>query len=105
MKRIIEGLRYDTEKAIEVGSYKTSGLGKSDFRYWEATLYKTPRSGRYFLAGEGHAMTRFASHNGNTSTWGEKLIPMSKAEALAWAEQFLSVEEIEEHFSDDIKEA
>jgi hypothetical protein len=105
MKKIINGLRYDTDKAILVGEYYTSGRGKSDFSYWEASLYKTPRSGKFFLAGEGHAMTRFASHNGNTSSWGSGLIPMSKEEALEWAEQYLALEDIETHFSDSIEDA
>ncbi len=105
MKKIIDGLRYDTTKAIEIGSYDTRGIGTSDFRYWSATLYRTPRSGRYFLAGEGHAMTRFASHFGNSSGWGERLIPMSKNEALEWAAQFLDADTIEEHFDDTIQDA
>jgi hypothetical protein len=105
MKKIINGLRYDTDKAIEIGSYDTPGLGMSDFRYWEATLYKTPRSGRFFLAGKGHAMTRFASHTGNSSSWGEKLIPMEREGALAWAEQYLDADVIKEHFGEEIEDA
>ena len=42
MKAIIRGRRYDTETAMLVGE-SWSGGGKSDFRYWEAALYKTPR--------------------------------------------------------------
>jgi len=42
MKTIIEGKRYDTDKAILVGEYATPGLGHSDFRYFEAALYRTP---------------------------------------------------------------
>jgi hypothetical protein len=105
MKKIISGFRYDTEKSVLVGEYHTHELGMSDLRYWEAGLYKTPRSGQFFLAGEGHAMTRFASTNGNSSGWGEKLIPMTKEQALEWAEQYLDAETIEEHFSDDIQDA
>jgi len=104
MKKIINGFRYDTEKATLIGQYHTPGLGKSDFRYWEAGLYKSPRSGRYFLAGEGHAMTRFAAHTGDGSSWGEKLLPLERDEALDWAERYLDTEVIEEHFGDMIKE-
>lgn len=105
MKKIIQGLRYDTDNAILVGEYYTRNIGKSDFNYWEAALYKTPKSGKFFLAGEGHAMTQFGSTNGNARGWGEKLIPMSQEEALEWAEQYLTAEEIEEHFDDSIEEA
>jgi len=105
MKKIINGFRYDTDKAILIGEYYTPGIGSNDFHYWEAALYKTPKAGRFFLAGEGQAMTSFASHSGNSSGWGEDLIPMSKGEALEWAEQYLDADIIEEHFADDIQEA
>ena len=105
MKKIINGLRYDTDKATLIGEYHTPGLGSGDFRYWEASLYKTPKSGKFFLAGEGHAMTRFASHTGNSSGWGSKLIPMNKEEALEWAEQYLDADDIEEHFADSVEDA
>ena len=105
MKKIINGLRYDTDKAIEIGSYHTPGRGTSDFSYWEATLYKTPRSGRFFLAGEGHAMTQFGSTYGDSRGWGSKLIPMTDAEALEWAEQYLDADEIEEHFGGQVEDA
>jgi hypothetical protein len=105
MKKIINGLRYDTAKAIEVGSYHTTGRGTNDFSYWKATLYKTPRSGRFFLAGEGHAMTQFGEQIGDSRGWGEKIIPMTDAEALAWAEQYLDAAEIEEHFGAEIEDA
>ena len=104
MKKIINGLRYDTKTAIEVGSYD-NGFPTTDFQSWSATLYKTPRSGAFFLAGEGGAMTGFASHSGNSSGWGEKLRPMTKEEALEWAEQYLDAEDIEKHFADSIEEA
>ena len=104
MKKIINGLRYDTEKAVEVGGY-SSGHNPGDFQAWHATLYKTPRSGKFFLHGEGGAMTRFATHHGNNSGWGEKIQPMDTEEALEWAEQYLDADCIEEHFSDLIKEA
>lgn len=42
MKSIIQGKRYDTDKAQLLGAVETDGLTKSDFRYWEAGLYKTP---------------------------------------------------------------
>ena len=105
MKKIINGLRYDTENATLIGSYSTPGIGTGDFSYWEASLYKTPRSGRYFLAGEGHGMTMFGSTFGECRGWGSKLIPMSEREALEWAEQYLDHDEIEEHFGALIKDA
>jgi hypothetical protein len=101
MKAIIEGKRFDTDKANLIGRYSTPGIGTSNFRYFEADLYKTPRSGIYFLAGQGHAMTPFCRQSADGMRgWGEKIIPMSREEALEWAEQFLSVDEIEAGFSE-----
>lgn len=107
MKKIIDGRRYDSETAIEVGS--ADSLGKTadstrDFKYWEATLYKTPRSGRFFLCGEGGPMTRFAQSAGQNSwSGGSDLIPMSTEEAREWAETYLDAESIEAHF--DVEDA
>lgn len=108
MKRIIEGKRYDTEKAIEIGGFNNQGVGaatRSDFNWWEATLYKTPRSGRYFLAGQGGPMTRFGKPTGDGKTFGERIIPLSEQEALEWASQYLYPETVEKHFSDLIEDA
>ncbi|MDX9896095.1 MAG: hypothetical protein RBS34_11640 [Desulfofustis sp.] len=104
MKRIIEGKRYDTEKAIEIGSASNSHPG--DFNWWEATLYKTPRSGVFFLAGEGGPMSRYAMTIGqNEWAGGERIDPMTKDEALKWAEKYLDDDTIEEHFGDSIEDA
>jgi hypothetical protein len=106
MKKIINGFRYDTTKSIEVGSASHGYIRSGDFSAWEATLYKTPRSGRFFLAGEGGPMTTWARRvDQNSWCGGDGIIPMSKEEALGWAEQNLSEDEIEEHFGDDIEDA
>lgn len=107
MKKIIDGLRYDTDKAVAVGGHDHGNYpGSGDFSHWSATLYKTPRSGRFFLHGEGGGMTRFATHSPyGGSCGGEKIIPMSREEALAWAEQYLDADEIEEHFGDQVEDA
>lgn len=109
MKKIIGGIRYDTEKAELIGEYDNIGRGAdstSDFQYWTAGLYVTPRSGRYFLAGEGGAMTSFSRPSGKTGRiYGEKLIPMDKKEALKWAEECLEPETVEKYFGDMIEDA
>ena len=104
MKKIINGLRYDTEKAIEVGTASHGYAG--DHQQWEATLYKTPRSGRFFLAGSGGPASRFAQSAGQNSwSGGSDLIPMSIDEALDWAEANLDPDDIEEHFGDTVEDA
>ena len=96
MKKIINGVRYSTESATRVCSawhgYAT------DFAHWEATLYQTPRSGRYFLAGRGGALSRFCRRlDGNTVTGGEGIIPLSQGEAFEFAQQH-APEQVEAFF-------
>ena len=69
MKAIIEGKRYDTDKAVLVGE-ASSDFSRSYFGWWEAGLYKTPRSGAFFLAGAGGAMTRWARPVVNMTSGG-----------------------------------
>jgi len=105
MKKIINGLRYDTDSAIWLG-WGESSTPVSDFSWWQAALYRTPRSGRYFLAGEGGPMTTFAKACcGNLRGYGERVIPMSDDEAREWAEQNLTTDEVEAAFASAIKDA
>ncbi|MGO9771680.1 hypothetical protein [Rhodoblastus sp.] len=107
MKAIINGLRYDTDKAIKIGEGGSDGYASStDFHYWSAGLYRTPRSGRYFLAGHGGPMTRWAKAVGNNGSTGSSgIVPMSLEEAREWAERYLAVEEVETGFADAIEDA
>ena len=105
MKAIIDGQRYDTVKAIEVGA-GGSGGSRNDFKWWTATLYKSPRAGRFFLDGEGGPMSLFRhSHPDGGWGYGSGIIPMTDNDALAWAEKELTPEAIEEHFADQIEDA
>lgn len=104
MKKIIKGIRFDTEKSTVIGSHDHGHYPQSgDFSHWTATLYKTPKSGRFFLFGRGGAMTRFAERSpGGGTCGGEKLLPLTNAEALQWAETYLDTQTIEQHFDDQI---
>jgi len=85
MKQIIGGKQYNTDTAQDVANWN-NGLGYSDFRNTDETLYRT-KNGNYFLHGEGGAMTRWSEGNGNT-TWGSsRLIALTPQEALEWLEQ------------------
>jgi len=102
MKKVINGKLYDTEKATFIGRYTYSHEG--DFNFLCQELYVT-KSGNFFIAGEGGAMSRYASSTGqNSVSGGEDIEVLTKEEALAWAEEHLPVDEFEEHF-DDIEEA
>lgn len=107
MKSIINGKRYNTETSTMVGSGGSNGnISRSDFSWWEADLYRTPRSGAFFLAGRGGPMTRWAKAIGNNGwSGGSGVIPLSREEALEWAEQHLDAERIEKAFADVLEDA
>lgn len=102
-------ITFDTEKAVLVGECNNIGSGAdscNDFNWWEAGLYQTPRSKRFFLAGRGGPMTQF-SHSAGQNSWtgGERIIPMDKDGAYEWAERYLGTETVLEYFPDKVEEA
>jgi hypothetical protein len=93
MKRIINGKKYDTDTAKNLGSAGYSHPG--DFAFWSERLYRK-RTGEYFLHGIGGAMSKYARRIGlNEWSGGEEIIPLSLEEAQKWAEKHLEVEEFE----------
>ena len=96
MVKIINGKKYNTDTAEEVGSW-WNGLGWSDFHAAQETLYRK-RTGEFFLHGEGGAATQYAEPCGDMWGAGEKIIPLSVEKAKEWAEKNLSVEKYEEIF-------
>jgi hypothetical protein len=104
MKKIIQGKRYDTEKATLIG-VATSFVGKTDFRWFLESLYVTPRSGVYFVHGQGGPMSRWSQRVGNGYSNGEGILPLNREDALRWAEQHLSPDDVEKFFGDVIEDA
>lgn len=107
MKATIAGSRYDTSKAVEIGR-TGSKLPPTHFNWWEASLYRTPRSGAYFLAGRGQAATIFGRNADNhLRKASERIIPLTREEALAWASQYLNLnaDKIQAAFGDTISDA
>lgn len=98
MKKIVKGKAYNTETAERVGSWD-NGYCTNDFNYCSEDLYRK-RTGEFFLHGEGHAMSIYASHKGNSSGCGEQIIPLTYQEAQEWAEKHLTGDEYEEIFGD-----
>ena len=99
MKRIIDGKRYDTETAERVtwvGS--RSGISRSDFTYWDAAIYRTPR-GRWFLAGDGGPASIFAESVGNGTIGGSGIIPISDGESLRYLEDVGATDALERFFT------
>ena len=96
MKKIINGRRYDTARAKEVGYDYYSNPG--DFSYWRETLYRK-NTGEFFLHGEGGPNSRYAETVGlNEWSCGERIMPLSLEDAQKWAEEHLDADEYEEIF-------
>lgn len=103
MKAIIDGVRYDTDKATLVGEY-WNGLDRSDFNYLLEELYVTPR-GNWFVAGTGGARTAYVEVRGRLHYRGSAINPMSPEAAQEWLERSDCVDALEEHFSEHIVDA
>lgn len=99
MFRVINGKRYDTEKAQKVAEAYSS-LGRTDFGYWEEELYRK-RTGEFFLYGWGGPASGYSKSIGvNEWSGGEKIRPLTIEEAMEWAEKHLEGEEYEEIFGE-----
>lgn len=95
MKAILDGFRFDTDKAQLIGQ-ASSNLSQSDFGWWQAGLYVSPRSRVFFLAGEGGPMTRFARKApGGGIMGGKRIIRIPENDAFAWACEYLCQSDIE----------
>lgn len=95
MKRIIDGKRYDTTTAEEIGSARHGS--KRDYEYYEETLY-CKRTGEYFVYGFGHGASRYAKQVCGDWGPGEGIIPMTYEQARVWAENNLDPDDYEREF-------
>lgn len=99
MKKIINGKKYDTETAKEVGSWENGGSWR-DFSHMEETLY-LKKTGEFFLFGEGGPMTKYSvSQVQNSWSGGSRIIPLSYENARQWAEEHLDADEYESVFGE-----
>lgn len=103
MKQIIDGKIYNTETATLIGECG-NGLSCSDFDFVHEALYRT-KKGRFFLAGEGGAKSRYARPVKNGTIGGEGIIPLTDGEALGWAQANMRADDIIEAFADSIDDA
>ena len=84
MIAVIDGRRYNTDTAEEVGR-ESNGHFRSDFNFETTALYRTP-NGRWFQHGEGGATSYYAQRDGNSWCWGEKITAVDDATAQAFLE-------------------
>lgn len=84
--KVINGKRYNESTAKEVAKY-SSDCGRSDFRWFQETLY-LKRTGEFFLVGEGGPMTKYVkTYTSGTRAYGSQIIPLSESEACEWIEE------------------
>lgn len=99
MKKVIDGALYNTETAQKLGGWSNT-YNYRDFNYCEETLFRT-KAGKYFIHGEGGAMSKYAQTiSSNEWSGGEKIIPCTYDEARKWAEKYLTGDEYIEIFGD-----
>ena len=97
MKKIINGKKYDTETATNVAMWDNERY--RDFAHCREELYRK-RTGEYFLHGPGGPMSKYRKSDGNTTSGGEDIIPLTYDEAKEWGEKKLTADEYEEVFGE-----
>lgn len=95
MKKIINSKLYDTSTAKLIDS---DGGNFASFSSWREELYRK-RTGEYFLYGEGGPASKYRRQvDVNTWSGSSDIIPLTYAEAVAWAEEHMVAEAYIEHF-------
>jgi hypothetical protein len=103
MKRIIDGVLYDTEaENVElIASKQYSNPG--DFEHWRKELYYS-KGGNWFLYEEGGPMSYMGEYIGNGSKAGSKdITPITATEARDLLEDWNEPELLEQFFPEYIK--
>lgn len=103
MKRIVNGKRYDTDKAdlVAEASHGTPG----DFSFYEESLYHT-RRGAWFVYGEGGPSSPYSQQVGSGSRGaGSAVVPLEDTEAMRWLEKEGYTSDLEEWFGSQIEDA
>jgi hypothetical protein len=97
MQKLIDGKLYDTDEAKKIDSW-SNGRSRSDFRYKKETLCVAEK-GNWFLFGEGHAKTRYASTTGDGMRgFGKEIRALLEEEAFQWLQRRNKVKAAREHF-------
>ena len=97
MRKIINGRKYDTDTAQELGYYSNYGSW-NDSNHFEETLFRK-KNGEFFLYGEGGPTTKYREPEGqNGWTGGSRITPLSVDRARDWAEKHLDADEYESIF-------
>lgn len=104
MKKVVNRMVYDTEKATKIVDNYGPG-NPQDFSYYEEALYRT-KAGRWFLAGEGNARSKYAVSISNTGTGpGQDITPLTEEEVIQWCETYNKTEVLERWFKRWLEDA
>ncbi len=103
MVRIINGSRYDTEKAELIAEWD-NGYPGNDFNSITEEIYRT-KKGNWFMCGIGGANTGYKESIGNMSCEGSEIIPLDEESVMTWLEDKNETEAIEKYFGGEIEEA
>ena len=99
MRKIINKKMYDTETAEWVEEFENTPY-KSNYHYYVETLYRK-KTGEFFLHGCGNAASPYADENADRMrSPGEKIIPLTEAEAKNWVERYGDVDTYIELFGE-----
>lgn len=93
MKKIINGILYNTETATLIGISKNGFGYPGDLYYCSERLYQK-KSGEYFFFGEGGANSKYSTQiSSNEWGGGEIILPLTPVEAKEWAEKNLDADD------------
>jgi hypothetical protein len=96
MRKIINGRTYNTATSKRIGAWD-NGHFTNAFEYCSEDLYKNTK-GAYFLHGVGGAMSKYCCRQGDSTSGGSDIVPLTSEEAQAWAEERLSPDEYTAEF-------
>lgn len=97
MKKVIAGKAYNTETAVNIGSFE-SNINSS---HWTSEKLYRKKTGEFFIHGEGGTLTQYAQNIGNNQwTVGEKIIPISYEVAEKWTQKHLDSDVYQSFFGD-----
>ena len=108
MIRVIDGKRYDTEKAMRIYEW-WNGCFQSDFNHRTKELYRT-KNGAWFFFHVGGAMTDMGVSVGNNGRGGSETIePVTDDDAYGFLESHSkdekAVKAIDIYFADRVVDA
>ncbi len=105
MKKVIDGVKYDTEADnVEHIESWNNGYGAGDFNHCYEDLYRTD-NGNWFIHGRGGPRSKYSKARGNARCGTKTIVVMTEDEAYQWLEEHDKISTIEKMFADRIEAA